>query len=530
MDNNKLNSRIKNMTSVVNGEEEPAKEQPASDVNMENIPQIPESNESVLISDAIRDDTDSELDVQITRKFTPPVKERTVITVKAHSSSESAAIRGKANEPVKEQVQAEQSIRPAANNRTVVVKSSSSVGARNTAANRKYSDVVEERHARAQASAGGRSITPRSGAETSRRKGSLFAKLLVAWCALLIVALAALCVWLYAYLQDYESAQPVHVISAFTEKFRSTNAITAYIRGNKTNINTLDNIDDFASAYAAHLSGKTISYVENGELSRQGSPAYTILADNEPVAEVYLRKNGSSRFNFDTYEVGYVDFVSMYPDGYDYDILVPKGSTVYVNGNELNPGYVTARGVPEVLAKSAEFIKEIPEYETYSVHLLTDSISVTGKDSIGLDLIFERSDGLFVAGAQAPAEFIASVSERCEEALNVWALYFIYQDHSLRSYIKSGTELYAYIFGSDTQDPIDPKLYNWEQIDEYEFDHIEVTNYVKYSEDCFTCDVSYKLDITFTEEGMVDDNQKLDATWVWVRDSDGWYISDIIYH
>ena len=102
--------------------------------------------------------------------------------------------------------------------------------------------------------------------------------------------------------------------------------------------------------------------------------------------------------------------------------------------------------------------------------------------------------------------------------------------HNLDLYILKDSEVYKFIFGGDDYDPINPWLYNWEQIVDYNFSEFEVSNIVKYTDDCFACDVKYHLDITFSDPGMSDNNQGTDATWVWVADGDSWSIADVIYH
>ena len=72
----------------------------------------------------------------------------------------------------------------------------------------------------------------------------------------------------------------------------------------------------------------------------------------------------------------------------------------------------------------------------------------------------------------------------------------------------------------------------FEDILSYDFVERSATNYIKYSDDCFTVDIKYALNMVFTDPTYSDDNQKMDATWVFVIDPyDGsWCISDIVNH
>ena len=343
--------------------------------------------------------------------------------------------------------------------------------------------------------------------------------------------IAGICIWLRAYLADYESVQPVYIISSFVkDNFSSAEKADSYIRSNADVLDILDTPEAFADAFSEYISDKSVSFVEDSELSRPDSPVYNLAANGIKVGTVYLAQTGEkSKFNFDSYKVDRVELTSKFPAVRSYSILAPEDSKVYVNGHLLTENLITSVGIPEVLKNSVDFIEEVPEFVTYTVNVVAEP-DVSGTDPNGSELHFSGSEGIYAAGCEADQEFIDSVSHLVERGIEVWGLYFIYMDHNLSLYVMKGSDIYAYIFGSDEYDRIDPYLYNWEYIDSYEFSTLEADNYILYCDDCFSVDVKYQLDIEFTRDDLHDDNQNIDATWVWVRDEDSWSISDVIYH
>jgi len=248
-----------------------------------------------------------------------------------------------------------------------------------------------------------------------------------------------------------------------------------------------------------------------------------------PVATIDLKKGEKGAFGLSPWVLSSIDTSKAFTDVKTYSILVPEGSKVVVNGTELGESMISGTGVPEVLQTSSQFIASPPTYSTYNVKVVGDAIDVSGTDATGANLVFSQTENSFVAGGQASAEFIDDVKDRVEAGLRSYALWFIYNSFDLEDYIVDGCELSAFLFGGEFDgeqyDPINPWLYNFEYIDDFEFSKFEAKNYTKYSDDCFTVDISYKLDITFTDPSYSDENQKLDATWVWVKQGDRWYIS-----
>ena len=126
---------------------------------------------------------------------------------------------------------------------------------------------------------------------------------------------------------------------------------------------------------------------------------------------------------------------------------------------------------------------------------------------------------------EASEEFINSVSERVYGAIREYALFFVYQSFDLDSYLAGECSLRDYILGGDTYNRIYAEYYNFEFIESYEFEELEASNYIIISDSCFTAEINYKLNITFTDpEQLNDDYQHLHAIWTFVKENDTWML------
>ena len=156
---------------------------------------------------------------------------------------------------------------------------------------------------------------------------------------------------------------------------------------------------------------------------------------------------------------------------------------------------------------------------------------MTAKGSDGSDLAISQTSNAVVCGTTTTQDFINSVDGLVNRAIDAWGRHFINMGGNLSAYILEGCDYYGYIFGSDTMDPIYTAFYEFESIADYSFTEKSASNYIRYTDNCFTVDVKYQMQVDFTTDRMSDTNQKLDATWVVITRNGGedWYIVDCIY-
>ena len=379
---------------------------------------------------------------------------------------------------------------------------------------------------------GGRGGYTRTSSQASsrgdRKKKGGFKKFILIYSAALAVILIVGLLIFNSFIKKYEDNQPSNVASNIVKQLSSNP--TSYLKSNSDYIKCLENVDTIIDESAAQMDGKQLSYIENSDY-RAESPSYNITADGTIVAKITLGKDTKGAFGLHSWKLTGLDVASYVPNTLSYTILVPEGATISINGTELTDAYKTKdAAIPETLQTASKYVS-VPSFETYKVSGFANQPQVVAKAADGSDLGVSVTSDTIVCQSATSQEFIDSVDGLVNNAISAWGRHFINMGGNLRAYILEDCDYYGYIFGSDTMDPIYTAFYEFESIADYEFTEKSASNYIRYSNDCFTVDVKYQLRVDFTTDRMSDTNQKLDATWVFITQNGGqdWYIVDCIY-
>ena len=355
-----------------------------------------------------------------------------------------------------------------------------------------------------------------------RRKKNKFKKGLLVYIAFLVLILIVGSILFSTYLGSYENSRPYKEAEALTETFASSDTLTKLLQDNADKTDVIGDVSAAITSCVTNASGKQISYVQNSDF-RTDTPCYNITADGDVIAKVTLENGASTGWGFSGWQVSRIAISEYLPDTTTYTITVPTGGTVYLNGEQLDSSYISETGVPKVLKSITEFLTTTPEYDTYSVSLVSEP-TITAKDASGADLTMTQSESTYVASTVDQA-FIDTVSANVEDTLEKYATYFIHMSYNLSAYLLEGTDYYNALFGDEDSYGVDTSLYNYEYISNYEFTTKEIKNYVKYSDECFSVDVKYHMQVDFSDSNFKDEDQDLDATWVFVYSDNDWYLA-----
>ena len=375
---------------------------------------------------------------------------------------------------------------------------------------------------------GGNVRSSASSAKRGEKKKGGFKKFLLIYAAVLAVILIAGLLIFNSFIKKYEDNQPSNMVAGIVKQLNSN--ASSFLKSNSDQIKCLENVDTIIEESAAQMQGKQISFIENSDY-RADAPSYNITADGTIVAKITLAKDAKGAFGLHGWKLSGLDVASYVQNTLSYNILVPEGATVTINGTELTDAYkVKDAAVPENLQTAAKYVS-VPTFETYKVSGFANQPEVKAKAADGSDLGVSITSDTIVCQATTTNEFIESVDGLVNNAISAWGRHFINMGGNLRAYILEDCDYYGYIFGSETMDPIYTAFYEFESIADYEFTEKKASNYIRYSNDCFTVDVKYQMRVDFTTDRMSDTNQKLDATWVFITKNGGqdWYIVDCIY-
>lgn len=361
------------------------------------------------------------------------------------------------------------------------------------------------------------------------KRSSGFKKFFLIYCAALLAILIIGLIIFGSFLKSLEKSQPSNIAQTVANNL-TANKASSFLKDNTDIINCFGEPDDLISQFASGVEGvESLSYIENKDY-RADAPSYNITADGKTVAKLTLKKDGSGSFGLSKWAIDRLD-IADYMDTASYEFLAPVGTTITINGVELDDKYLTGEEtIPQTLETAAKYVT-IPSYLTYKVAGIAGTPEISAKDPNGNELIVTAAGSKYVVGSATDQQFIDSVSTLVDNALQAWGKHFINMGGNLSAYMLEGSDWYSYIFGGPDMDPIYTAFYEYESIADYSFTEKSATNYIRYTNDCFTVDVNYKMQINFNTDRMSDNNQKLDATWVFITQNGGqdWYLVDCIY-
>ena len=361
------------------------------------------------------------------------------------------------------------------------------------------------------------------------KKGTSFKKFLLIYSAALLAILIIGMIIFASFLGKLEKSQPSRIAETVAENLTASKA-SSYLKDNSEYINCFGEPDDLIAQFATGVEGvESLSYIENSDY-RADAPSYNITADGKTVAKLTLAQDGKGSFGLSKWKIASLD-IADYMDTASYEFLAPVGTTITIDGVELDDKYLTGEeSIPQTLEGASKYVT-IPSYITYKVAGIAGTPEIKATDPNGTELTVTAAGTKYVVGSATDQTFIDSVKGLVDRALEAWGKHFINMGGNLSAYMLEGSDWYSYIFGGPDMDPIYTAFYEYESIANYTFTEKNIDNFIRYTNDCFTVDVSYKMQVDFNTDRMSDNNQKLDATWVFITQNGGqdWYLIDCIY-
>ncbi len=327
------------------------------------------------------------------------------------------------------------------------------------------------------------------------------------------IFLAALVLfWAYVlgYVRDclitYEASQPERVIEAFVtelEEGKIDEMITFPAAGNR-----FEDMDIVKNRYMSYLTGQNISFEKASGSYDVQKPVYNIYAGDRKMASIALREVSSQPLMFilavQEWEISSVEPVF---DTGEKNLLihVPAGCTVEINGVAADERELTgSEWDMEEFEYAAEYV-EVPYIVEYEVAELFEAPEVVIRDSYGREMEYTEEEGVI--------EALAFPAGQIEDAL--------------ADYVLQNAKNYSDFFSGDLaggRNSVQPLRYMFpkdsyflEQADHYRrndlwmysqhqtptFANESVSNYVRYSEDFFSCDVYFEKTMVLTKTGEV---------------------------
>ena len=331
------------------------------------------------------------------------------------------------------------------------------------------------------------------------------------------------------YLIDLEASLPKYgmdeVMAAISE-----NRVDDIIREDTlVTVAKYEGLNEYRGLLKQKLASGEVTMQESKQATKE-VPRYTVFAGGQPVMDVSLKVTGKNDHDLDLW--GYDKF---YADDYSisdtvYEITVPDGSVVTVNGHTLDDSDIALdadgnRKIAEIkdLKVIEQYLDHVPSYITYAVKgfIVEPVFSVKSRD--GEDMPLSQDGTSYSADLPYYASAADEVKEIVPTIMEAYGLHFIG---------KNTGGVYKYLL-PDSQYKEDVKsvvtyFYPTERITTYEFGNETCDDFVTYSEDCVSCHIYFDLIVRFNSAAYKTKNEGSDATWIFLKRDGTWYLSQVL--
>lgn len=353
-----------------------------------------------------------------------------------------------------------------------------------------------------------------------KKKLSRFAKFIIIYSSVAFAAMLAIWGLLYLFLQDYEEGRPSVTMDKIMSDFNAEN-VDKVLKSSNLTTNEFETIDTITKFLESRLEGQTASYRKaNGEYS-ENTPVYMVYAGDTPLAKVELTEAGKNFFKFTKWQIGNISTYDISPKtpSVTVTITVPSGSAVSLNGVSVGNKYIKNDSITfEPCKNIGEFVATptVTEYEVSGL-LFEPDIAVEYNN---IPLTLSGGDGIYTCSYPEDAVLLEAQKDTIINTAETYGKYIINRGSldSLKNlmvgraetYISDIPAIWAFLSG---------KQYT------YEFRNENITNFKKYSDNCFSCDMYYDLYVNW---GYGDKTYETSMTYVYVLIDGNWYVADFI--
>lgn len=352
------------------------------------------------------------------------------------------------------------------------------------------------------------------------KKIPLFWKIYIIVVAVVLIGFVVLWSVLWSSLKKYEHSRPEYAMDKVTEKIQSqdTEEFCQYVKTEDTAYEGNEAITEAVRNYINDVLGEgEWTYTKkSGEYTNE-RPAYQLKKDGQKTdIVVYLEKKNNNKWAL-------ADMSGLSCEGKTYEIIVPENSVVTVDGNKLGSEYATETKDAEVLSNVAKYIT-MPKTTTYRIEnaYKEHEIKATGPVyNSELELI-SSTDNVYQFGFEANSKLIEEQESRIKEITEIYGKYVVnYGSFSkLSPYILQGSYAYSYL-SKISQTNI------WLEVSNAPtFSDMKVYNYQSYTKDCFSCEVTFGLHVSYDSGNSKDYPTHIE--YIFVKRSGKWYIADMV--
>lgn len=366
-----------------------------------------------------------------------------------------------------------------------------------------------------------KSIGKSSGKNGSKKKKSRFKSGVLIYAAVLLVIVVGVWIFFYSFIDGYEKGMSYNKIAEIAKAFnvKGVDELFSDISGVTNEFED----EDYAIEYIkAQIDGKEITYKEAKE-NTSSSPVYEIYAADKAVAKVFLVQDGKIKHGFKNWEIGSIDIDEYLPESSNITIYAPEDAKVFVNGIEVIDTYIVSNEPVEILSGVSEYLENIPVQNKFEIKGFFNTPQIKVVDKEDNELVITNDKDSYTAGFAPDLDTETEFKSYVEDVTYAYARNFANLAKNIFSYVRPGSTIYESIESATTY------FYPDSKISSTEFTSREITDFIRYSESCFTCHVKYDYTIYFTGYTIDKDVSSVDMIWTFVEYNGLWYLTQTQY-
>lgn len=342
-----------------------------------------------------------------------------------------------------------------------------------------------------------------------------FKKFLMIYASVLVVIIAVALVLLHGLLKDYETGRPANTMDNFVSHIQQGD-VGDWIdkEGLLSSFETKDKVSEY---FKNTFEGKNISYKKKAGEYTENTPVYVIYADEEKIANVSLTEKKKNAHNFTEWKLADIDFnVNSKDNNHTVKISVPNGSEVSVNGVKVSQDYLAEQTQVDLCKHTTDYVAT-PLNDIYNINGLFAQPEVTVSYN-GVQLDTQLNNGVYAANYPTDENLLASEREHILTIAREYGKYMInrgdlnllssYMIGNAKEYMSDIPAIDVYLIG---------RTFTYDISDE------NISNFRKYSDDCYSCDIDYNLNVKWSSGSTV---YNISLTYVFVNTQNGWMLAD----
>ena len=360
---------------------------------------------------------------------------------------------------------------------------------------------------------------PKNGRPKIGSKKNSFWKFLGIYAGVLVVVIAAGLFWLVGLLRDYEASMPDNAMASVMQQF-SSDKIEALIASNIDSISEYEKMDNVVSYFETLIAKGELSFArKSGEYTSE-KPVYVVKSADRIIAKVSLSEASRNSHDFTEWKTERISLGEYVEAANEITITAPAAAQITINGKTVDDTILAASDVEVEATKNVGDYVTTPKNNVYKISgMIAEPEILATLDGTELAVTeSEKKPGEYTIQYPSDEELLEAQKENITAINTAYGKYIInkgslsklqsYMVGNAKKYVSDIPAVWAFLYG---------KTYT------YQFENDTISNFVKYSEDCFSCDVHYDLYVEWNNENKTyDTNMK----YIFVKKKGKWYLAD----